>query len=559
MLGAMSTGCPAPMTTTFVADLEEIVYPASFDVHDEAELPRIEARRVLAGMFVAELDRPWSDTPLPQGGLLVADDDELAAIRAHCRQVRVDPARSRPEMRDAIRAAAVLSSEQGLALVEPLDGGEPAAPEPGSDEDKGESPGRDGRRNATRDAARLDRPAERRDDVHPSEAARVRLRALLRANEGREVREPGGAIARLRSWFFAEPGSAGPRERPCTLEELRARYGERIGAVEPVESAPIRENFAQARIAHARLVGAADALVAQVRQGGAPILASLETPIAGFVAVLQQAPEAMRWVEALYAQNAPRPNGATAVALNLAGFGRALGMSTQSLRELALVGLLLDLGKALLPRELLEHPGVLAPHDYALMQQHVAIGRDLLERATALEPEVLRAIAEHHERLDGSGYPRRLRGNDIGLLGRMAAIVDTYSGLTAVRAYANPLSVEDALAALNEWAKSLFCRDLVQHFVLSIGVYPVGTLVELRGGEVAAVVDRPRGERVLPKLVVLTAADKGPLRAVRDRTGRQEPDEVYSGAQVRIARGLPAGAYGLRLPDYYGRARPADL
>lgn len=545
------------MSTSFAADPEEIVYPVSFDADDEAELPSIEARRVLAGMFVAGLDRPWSDTPLPQGGLLVAGDDELAAIRSHCRQVRVDPSRSSPDMLGAIRAAAVLSSEQGLRLLEEPFGAADAAagacaPEATAPD---ESRTRDARRIASRLRTPGATPAERRDDVRPSDAARVRLRALVRANEDRSARGRGGAIARVRNWFFAEPDVAEESARPCGLEELRLRYGPTIGAVEPDEQAPIRESFPQARIAHARLVGAADALVAQVRQGGTPTLASLDASIDDFVAVLQRAPDALRWAEALYAQNAPRPNPATAVALNLAGFGRSLGMPAQSLRELALIGLLLDLGKALLPHELLEHPGVLPPHDYALMQQHVAIGRDLLDRAGTLAPEVLRAISEHHERLDGSGYPRRLRGDEVGLLGRMAAIADTFSGLTAVRAYANPLSAEDALSALNEWGRSLFCRELVERFVLSIGVFPVGALVELRGGEVAAVVARPRGERVLPRLLVLTGTDKGPLRAVRDRTGRQEPDEVYSGAQVRIARGLPTGAYGLRLPDYYGRVR----
>ncbi|MCO5100912.1 MAG: DUF3391 domain-containing protein [Burkholderiaceae bacterium] len=544
------------MSTTFVADLEEIVYPVPFDADDASELLRIDARRVLPGMFVAELDRPWSDTPLPQGGLLVASDDALAAIRRHCRQVRVDPSRSSPEMLDAIRAAAVLSSEQTLTLVEdaPADGedaGTAAASEAGQ-EATARSTSRG--RSARRAERRSDAPAARRDDVHPSEAARARVRALLSANDEAPARESGGTVARLRSWFSAAP--AGARERrPCGLAELRARYGEIIGAVEATDPKPIRESFANARIAHARLVGAADALVVQVRQGGSPALDALEAPIEAFVAVLQEAPDALRWAEALYAQKATRPNPASAVALHLAGFGRSLGMPAQALRQLVFVGLLLDLGKALLPRELLEHPGVLAPHDYALMQQHVSIGLDLLDRAGSLEPEVLRAVAEHHERLDGSGYPRRLRGDDIGLFGRMAGIVDAFSGLTALRAYANPLSPEDALSALNEWGRSLFCRDLVEHFVLSIGVFPIGTLVELRGGEVAAVVDRPRGERVLPKLVVLTGADKGPLRTVTDRSGRQEPDEVYSGAQVRIARGLPAGAYGLRLPDYYARQR----
>ncbi len=552
------------MSTSFVADLEEIVYPASSDADEGADLLRIEARRVLAGMFVAELDRPWSDTPLPQGGLLVASDDELAAIRQHCRQVRVDPARSAADMLDAIKAAAVLSSERTLTLVDDEFG--PASPDAGpaegaadaADEAAATQRVRGSRRAAARSRGALSAaPAARRDDVHPSDAARVRLRALLQAGEGRPVHERGrgSAVARLRNWLSAGAGAARESPRLCELAELRARYGETIGAVEPVESTPIRDSIAQARIAHARLAGAADALVAQVRQGAIPALEPLDAPIEEFVATLQHAPDALHWAEALYAQNAPRPNPASGVALRLAGFGRALGMPPPALRQLVLVGLLLDLGKALLPRDLLEHPGVLAPHDYALVQQHVTIGLDLLERTGAVAPEVLRAIAEHHERLDGSGYPRRLRGDDIGLYGRMAAIVDTFCGLTAMRAYANPLSVEDALSALNEWGRSLFCRDLVERFVLSIGVFPIGTLVELRGGEVAAVVDRPRAERTLPKLVVLTGADKGPLRPVRDRTGRQDPDEVYSGAQVRIARGLPAGAYGLRLPDYYGRPR----
>lgn len=546
------------MSTSFIADLEEIVYPSSSDADDDAELIRVDALRVLPGMFVAELDRRWSDTPLPQGGLLVSGEDEVSALRKHCTQVRVDPARSAPDMIDAIRAAAVLSSGHKLALID-----DPAAAssrrfdgEPFAGNTTalgGARRGRNARRLAAQRHVLLPAPAERRDDVHPTSESRGRVRALLRAGEGKPMPERTGAVARLRSWFSAGAGGAEPRI--CNLDELRARYGDTIGAVEPVEHSPIRECFAEARLAHARLVRAADTLVAQVRQGTTPALAALDEPIDGFVAMLQHAPDALRWVEALYAQNAPRPNPASAVATNLSGFGRALGMPAKSLRELVLVGLLLDLGKALLPRELLEQPGVLAPHDYALVQQHVTIGVDLLERADSVAPAVLRAIAEHHERLDGSGYPGRLRGNDIGLFGRMAAIVDAFSGLTAVRAYANPLSVEDALSALTEWSKSLFCRDLVEHFVLSIGIFPVGSLVELRDGEVAAVVDRPRDGHPTPKLVVLTGVDKGPLRTVRDRTGHQEPDEVYSGTQVRIARGLPTGAYGLRLPDYYGRAR----
>lgn len=546
------------MSTSFIADLEEIVYPSPADEDDDQRLMRIDARRVLPGMFVAELDRPWSDTPL-QGGLLVTNDDEVSALRRHCRQVRVDPARSVPRMLGAIKAAAVLSSERMLTLVDDPLVAQPASVDTAFGaadgfEDAGATSEARRARAAASPAGSLPpaTPAPR-SDVHPTNEARGRLRTLLAGEDG-AAPERGGAVARLRGWFSSGGKADAPRR--ASLDALRTRYGETIGAVEPAEPASLRESLPQARVAHARLVDAADALIAQVRRGITPALDTLDEPVERFVETLRHAPDALRWSEAIYAQHVPRPNPASAVALNLACFGRALGMPAASLRELVLVGLLLDLGKALLPRELLEQPGVLAPHDYALVQQHVAIGLDLLERSGSLAPEVLRAVAEHHERLDGSGYPRGLRGDDIGLLGRMAAIVDAFSGLTAVRAYANPLSVEDALSALNEWSGPLFCPDLVERFVLSIGAFPIGTLVELRDGEIAAVADRSPGERPTPRLLVMTNPNKGPLRPVYDRTGRQEPDETYSGAQVRIARGLPAGAYGLRLPDCYARPRP---
>lgn len=544
------------MATPFIADLEEIVYPsASGGVHDDRY--RIDARRVLAGMFVAELDRPWADTPLPQGGLLVKGDDEIAAIRAQCVHVMVDPKRSAAGMLDAIKAAAVLSNDQMLTLSNYDHGGESSAPSATAGARDAASVRR--RRNAAlRDVPEV--RVERRDDVHPTNESRVRVRALLLGRDGRApaaVRSaPVSPVARLRSWLAGDARAADDAMRlgaRRSVEELRAAWGESIGAVEPVGHEPIRSSLADARPAFAQLVAIADSIVAQVRHGNTPALEPIWSAVDAFVPVMQRAPDAMRWAGAVHSQNAPSPNPAVAVALKLSEFGRSLGMDYGSLRELVLIGLLLDVGKALLPRELLEHPGVLAPHDHALVKQHVTIGLDLLSRSGTLPESVVRAIAEHHERLDGSGYPRKLRGADIGLYGRMAGIVDTFCGLTAIRAYANPLSVEDALSALHGWSDQLFCGDLVEHFVRCTGVFPIGTLVELRGGEVAAVVERQPGEQMHPRLVVMTGADKGPLRPVRDRAGEQDPDHVYTGASVRIARGLPAGAYGLRLPDFYSR------
>lgn len=540
-----------PVTET----AEELVYA----VPDSAPggLQRVDTRRLLKGMFVAELDRPWSDTPLSQNGLLVETDEELQAVRHYCRFVMVDPARSSGELLAAIRAAAVLSADAAPGGDDSWIGDTWARRDPHAHEDAAG----DAQAGARRNPARFAQPPKPRDDVHPSEATRARVLRLVREGE-QGVPQPRGALSQVRRWLgLGRPARAddapdtGIARHRQALQALRHAWGDAIGARDYDEGAPIRESIALARPVHARLVAAADTAIRQVRQGTALAFEPLAEAADALAASIASAPDAMRWLEAVHADNAPAPHHATGVAVRLADFGRVLGMEHAALRELGLVGLLADIGKALLPRAVMEHPGVLKPSDYALMQQHVTIGLDILSRAGEVPETVIRGIAEHHERLDGSGYPRGLRGQAVGLYGRMAAIVDTCCALTVARAYANPLSVDDALSALHEWSGTLFCRELVEQFILASGAFPVGTMVELQTGEIAAVVDRRHGSRLQPKLVVMTGADKGPLRRHSTQPAPHDPKQPGQRVQVRIARGLPAGAFGMRLKDYY--ATPA--
>jgi len=509
------------------------------------ELQRVDTRRLLAGMFVAGLDRPWSDTPLPPKGVLVQTDEELQAIRRYCQFVMVDPGRSSGELAAAIRAAAVLSRDPAFGGHDEASSGHGPAPH-----------GSNGAAAPLRDASPRHRVTassgipKPRDDVHPGRAARAGILRLVR--DGEAAPPAKGSWTQLRRWLGRSrsdsPDATGPHHR-AALERLRDAWGESIGACDHGEGAPIRESITLARPAHACLVAAGDAAIRQVRQGTALAFEPLAEAAEAFAAAVAAAPDAMRWVQAVHANHAPAPNPAIAAATCLAEFGRALGMDRAALRDLTLIGMLGDIGKALLPREVLEHPGVLAPSQHALLKQHVTIGLDILSRAGTIPPAILRGVAEHHERLDGSGYPNGLRASAIGLHGRMAAIADSFGAITAARAYANPLSAQEALAALYEWSGSLFCRDLVEQFVLATGAFPVGTLVELQTGEVAAVVGRRPGSRLQPKLVVMTGADKGPPRS-HGATSRM-PEQAGHGHSVSIARGLPAGAFGLRLRDYF--------
>jgi HD-GYP domain-containing protein (c-di-GMP phosphodiesterase class II) len=234
----------------------------------------------------------------------------------------------------------------------------------------------------------------------------------------------------------------------------------------------------------------------------------------------------------------------------LTAFGRQLGVPKPQLAMLGQVGLLLDIGKIKLPRELLEKEGKLSPEEFALAKQHVQFGLDILSATPNFHPEVIEGISHHHERINGSGYPEGLQGTEISLFGRMSGIADCFAAITKRRPYAEAISSYEAMRSLSGWAGDYFQEALVQQFISSVGVFPVGSLIELNTGEVAIVVAHNKVRRLKPRVLVVTGPDKTPvgfpslLDLLYDpKTGDEKP--------IFIRRGLAAGAFGLDLKDFY--------
>lgn len=212
--------------------------------------------------------------------------------------------------------------------------------------------------------------------------------------------------------------------------------------------------------------------------------------------------------------------------------------------------MLADLGKSKLPRAILEKPGMLSPGEFELVKQHVNLTLQVLAQLPGLAVAVTAGIAQHHERMDGSGYPNQLKGKDIGVYGKMAAIADSFAALITPRAYANASAPQDALMNLYEWSGTSFHEPMVEQFVQAIGVFPVGSMIELTTGEIAVVVAHNRIRRLEPKVLVLSNPDKSPLAQPVERDLLKE-GKVKGGKPLRITRGLPAGAFGFKLRDYY--------
>ena len=165
--------------------------------------------------------------------------------------------------------------------------------------------------------------------------------------------------------------------------------------------------------------------------------------------------------------------------------------------------MLADVGKTKIPRALLEKPGLLSAAEFGLVKEHVNLSLHILNSGPALPPQMLQGISQHHERIDGSGYPNQLKGDKISIYGKMAAIADSFAALITARPYAKASAPQDALMNLYEWSGTSFHEPLVEQFVQAIGVFPVGSLVELSSGEVAVVIAHNRVRRLEPRMLVL--------------------------------------------------------
>lgn len=231
-------------------------------------------------------------------------------------------------------------------------------------------------------------------------------------------------------------------------------------------------------------------------------------------------------------------------------FGRFLQLERAQLDILGLAGMLLDVGKITIPDAVLRKPALLTPKEYEIAKQHVLHSVEIISKQKELPQEVIDIVLQHHERQDGSGYPRGFRGAEIMLYGAIAGIVDSYSAMISKRPYGEQLSPSNALSKLYKLRRTLFHQALIEQFIQCIGIYPVGSVVELNSGEIGVVITQNLVRRLQPRVMVILDEDWKPLRPEKILDLMKEP-QVTADKPYRIQRTLPRDTLPVDLQDYF--------
>jgi HD-GYP domain-containing protein (c-di-GMP phosphodiesterase class II) len=186
-----------------------------------------------------------------------------------------------------------------------------------------------------------------------------------------------------------------------------------------------------------------------------------------------------------------------AVCALMTALSKQLDLSEIETKQLGLAGLLHDIGKAKVPLEVLNKPGALTDEEFRLVKLHPEQGHELLLKANILDPVTLEVCLHHHEKIDGSGYPNRLKDAEISLYAKMGAVCDVYDAVTSNRPYKVGWEPGMSLKRMAQWTNH-FDQAVFKAFVKSVGIYPLGSVVMLKSGRLAIVVDQSAKSLLLP-------------------------------------------------------------
>jgi putative nucleotidyltransferase with HDIG domain len=213
-----------------------------------------------------------------------------------------------------------------------------------------------------------------------------------------------------------------------------------------------------------------------------------------------------------------------AVCAMMVALAKQLDLDEAQTRLCGMAGLLHDLGKVATPTEVLNKPGKLTDAEFDIMRAHPTEGYKMLMASSGVDSVSLDVVLHHHEKMDGSGYPEKLKGDEISLYSKMGAVCDVYDAITSNRPYKSGWDPAESLRRMAEW-KGHFDPKVFQAFVKSMGIYPVGSLVRLKSGRIGVVTEQSAKSLTTPQIKVFFST-KSNMRIVPVMVDLSQPNTL---------------------------------
>jgi cyclic di-GMP phosphodiesterase len=329
-----------------------------------------------------------------------------------------------------------------------------------------------------------------------------------------------------------EPARAVKEKPPSVLTTIKekATY---------VEKAPVSAEMPVARAATQKTAVVLKDMLTSVQAGKALDAPRVKEAVTSMTDSVVRNPDAMMLLARMKEKGEHNLDRALGVSIYMITFGRFLSLPREHLELLGMLGLLQDVGKVKLPAGLLDKKEKLTPEELETCKGHVAHSAAILKGTTGIPPELPALAALHHERYDGSGYPHGLRAGQIGLFGGIAALIDCFDAMTQARPYAPAIAPSNALDILYKSRDIHFDGPLVEQFIQCIGIYPVGSLVELYTGETGIVIAQNPAMRLMPRVMAALDSAKRPIK----------PPKVIDRAKIK--RTLEKGSVALDPSEFF--------
>ncbi len=324
------------------------------------------------------------------------------------------------------------------------------------------------------------------------------------------------------------------------------------------QSAAIYHNKSDAKQEHSQAISTykqarrlTKTLLDELRFGTSIDIDQVKSTVNDCVQSILRNPDALIWMSRMRNEDEYTAEHCLNVCILAIAFGRHLNMREEDLHTLGICGLLHDVGKMRVPNEILNKPDKLTEKEFTIIKAHSIHGRNLLMSSSELPNAAVDVAYSHHEKIDGTGYPRKLSAAGISDVTRMITIVDAYDAMTAHRCYSRAKPSTEALKIIFKDRGTHFDERFALEFIKCVGLYPPGSMVELINGLIGIVLQTNQKYRHLPKIIVIKNLNGELEKEIildLDDIEKKKLDKSYL-----IKRALADGEYGIKLINYKER------